>query len=161
LFEHQPIAKHERRPPPHTPPARNFTETRAPSPPVVYPSNPASPQQQDMPENVGHHAVSPGACLGEDHEELPATAIHVDHLKTTREFISALEKANVSSTGLDEEMIERLIGSPQHELQIDDADILFSLELFLSLNTLPQKAYHDARKAVMKRHSEHPVLSWE
>jgi hypothetical protein len=58
-------------------------------------------------------------------------------------------------------MIEQLLDPPQHELHIDDPNIVFSLELFLSLNTSSQKAYHDARRAAMKRHPEDAVLLWE
>jgi hypothetical protein len=105
--------------------------------------------------------------------EVPSTAININldelselaklaEIKTTMKFIQALETASLDDdTGLDPEAIKRLRDAPQHPIDITDPDLRLSLDLFISVENSSQETYMSARRAIMRRHPEDEILTYD
>jgi hypothetical protein len=57
--------------------------------------------------------------------------------------------------------VERLRNPAQTPLVLDDPDEILSLELFVALSRSSQTAYGDARAAMLRRHPEDKILSYQ
>src|SRR6202040_4041599 len=63
--------------------------------------------------------------------------------------------------GLDSETIEHLRDAPQLPVGLTDTDLRLSLDLFLSVSNSTQETYISARKAILRRHPEDQILTYD
>ena len=78
------------------------------------------------------------------------------------QYIQALESASLSDEmGLDSETIDRLRDAPQVPVDLTDPDLRLSLDLFLSVSNSSQETYISARKAILRRHPEDEILTYD
>jgi hypothetical protein len=87
--------------------------------------------------------------------------IPLDHLRYAHQFIEALKTSTLEDGGLRAEDVHRLCHPEQQPLILDNPDISFSLELFMSMSGSSQQTYRDAREAVLRCHPNNKVLSYE
>ena len=86
----------------------------------------------------------------------------LDDIKLAMRFIRALEIASLDDEmGLDPETIEYLRDAPQFPVETIDPDLRLSLDLFLSVSNSSQETYTSARKAILRRHPEDSMLSYD
>ena len=91
----------------------------------------------------------------------PDVEIYIDDLKTACEFIDGLHNASLDDENLPEDVLARLRHPLEHPLDIDNPDIRLSVELFLSIGNASQDTYTSARAAVLRRHPNDPILSFD
>lgn len=92
-----------------------------------------------------------------------AEATELGDLKVTWEFVNAIRNTSLEdeSTKLTPEMIARLRNPPVETLVMPDSDTLLSLELYLSLYNSSEDSYNTAHSAILHRHPNDPVLSYQ
>ncbi|KAF8573643.1 hypothetical protein K439DRAFT_1229992, partial [Ramaria rubella] len=82
----------------------------------------------------------------------------VESLKTVQDFIHAPQDASLDNGDLEEEALFRLCNPPEHELEIEDPDEIFSLEQFLATQNSSQETYAKICQSHNKRYPEEPML---
>lgn len=96
-----------------------------------------------------------------DLEELSAVA-KLDHIKQAMEFILALEKASLDDrfSKLGPEALWRLRNPPTCPANITTPDLRLGLDLFLSTINSSQQTYTDTRKAILRRHPDDDIPTY-
>ncbi|OBZ66066.1 hypothetical protein A0H81_13935 [Grifola frondosa] len=87
-------------------------------------------------------------------------ASHIEDIRIAQEFIELLKHATLDESGLHADALARLRNPPQQPLQIDDPDILLSLEIYLAISNASQETYDHVRSAILRRHPETKILSY-
>jgi hypothetical protein len=90
----------------------------------------------------------------------PTAHIHLDHLLDARLWVEDLKLCERGKTGLSPKALDAIQNPPQTPLELDE-DTDFSLELFIACSGSSQQTYRDAREAVLRRHPDQPILSYE
>ena len=118
---------------------------------------PAAPHDSMFPEEI------PNAIQYEDIDldELSALA-KLDHIKQAMEFIRALEEASLDDgvSKLDPEALHRLRHPPTCPAEITSPDLRLGLDLFLSTINSSQQTYTSARKAILRRHPDDDIPTY-
>ena len=83
----------------------------------------------------------------------------VDELRTSIYFIKALRCASLDNGDLTEDALARL-RHPQHVLEIEDPNELYSLKQYLATQNASQQTYHDIRGNHHDRFPALPMLSY-
>jgi hypothetical protein len=116
-------------------------QSRTPSP---RPTSPQSSSTSDIANDYWQPEVEPV----------------VDELKSSLDFIHALQNASLDDGGLSEEALRRLRNPPQHILEIDDPVELLSLRHFLGTSNASQHTYANVQKVHNDTFPEQPMLSY-
>jgi hypothetical protein len=97
-----------------------------------------------------------------DLEELSDIA-RLKDIKIAMEFVRLLEVASLDSphSCLDEATTNRLRNPPRAPANISDPDLRLGLDLFLANINSSQKAYSASRDAILRRHPDDEVPSYE
>lgn len=129
-------------------------------PPGVVPADPGCLDETSEPSNPDLESPPPNADI--NLEELASLA-RLDDIKTSMEFIRALEGASLDGphSRLDSNTIERLRNPPMSPVDISDPDLRLGLDLFLATLNCSQKAYTASRSAILRRHPDDEVPSYE
>ena len=95
-------------------------------------------------------------------EELSDIA-QLDDMKIAMGFIRAIENASLDDDDcrLGEEAIDRLRHPPQQPVDIDSPDLRLGLDLFNSLSNSSQETYTSVRQAILRRHPEDNIPSYD
>ncbi|CDO75975.1 hypothetical protein BN946_scf184888.g25 [Trametes cinnabarina] len=104
-------------------------------------------------------AAGEGGAAEEEMEEVMVT---LEDMKRALDFIKLLKGASLDSvhSGLDEDTRERLRNPPQEIVEIEDDNIMLSIELYVTLSNTSQHYYEDVRKLLMKRKPKLDLLSY-
>ncbi|KAF8813455.1 hypothetical protein BYT27DRAFT_7220393 [Phlegmacium glaucopus] len=88
---------------------------------------------------------------------------HLKDLKLSMEFIQALDKASLDDeySGLDSDTTERLRNPPTSRPDISNPDFRLGLDLFLASIKSSQDTYNMSRDAVLRRHPDDKVPSYD
>ncbi|CDO73553.1 hypothetical protein BN946_scf185014.g23 [Trametes cinnabarina] len=107
----------------------------------------------------GEAAAAEGEAEDEAMEEVSVT---LEDMRRALDFIQLLKGASLDSvhSGLDEETRERLRNPPQEIVEIEDDNVMLSIELYVTLNNTSQHYYEDVRKLLMKRKPDLALLSY-
>ncbi|CDO76955.1 hypothetical protein BN946_scf184685.g1, partial [Trametes cinnabarina] len=102
---------------------------------------------------------SAAAASEDEMEEVPVT---MDDMKRALDFIKLLKGASLDSVhaGLSAETRNQLRNPPQHVLEIDDPNVLMSIELYVTLSNTSQHYYEDVRQLFMKHKPDAELLSY-
>ena len=84
----------------------------------------------------------------------------VDELRTSIDFVKALRCASLNNDDLTEDALARLRHPPQHVLEIQDPNELYSLKQYLATQNASQQTYHDIRSNHTDRFPDIPMLSY-
>ncbi|EMD38713.1 hypothetical protein CERSUDRAFT_48591, partial [Gelatoporia subvermispora B] len=84
----------------------------------------------------------------------------IQDIQTALDFIKSVRNATLDNSGLPAHVVERLRNPITHLLEIKDRDLLYSLDLWLSINNASQETYNDVRQASLRRHPRDNVLSF-
>src|SRR6202142_2081176 len=95
-------------------------------------------------------------------EELSDIA-QLDDMKIAMGFICAIENTSLDDDDcrLGEEAIDRLRHPPQQPVDIDSPDLRLGLDLFNSLSNSSQETYTSVRQAILRRHPEDNIPSYD
>ncbi len=85
----------------------------------------------------------------------------MEDLQTALAFIEGVKHAKLDDSKLDPEVIKRLRNPIEAPLEIEDEDKLFSMKLFSVTAGSSQATYKEVREAILDRHPEDPILSYE
>ncbi len=85
----------------------------------------------------------------------------MEDLQTALAFIEGVKHAKLDDSKLDPEVIKRLRNPIEAPLEIEDRDKLFSMKLFSVTAGSSQATYKEVREAILDRHPEDPILSFE
>jgi hypothetical protein len=99
--------------------------------------------------------------LDEDRDSEPDVEIHIEDLKIACEFINGLRNASLDNEDLPEDVLTRLRHPLEQPLDIDDPDIRLSIDLFLSISNASQDTYTSVRAAILRRHPDNLILSFD
>ncbi|OBZ71729.1 hypothetical protein A0H81_08962 [Grifola frondosa] len=108
--------------------------------------------------NSGEDWIDPGSLAAPAPNEPdvplvePELVPKIEDIKTAIEFIKLLRTATLQESGLEPEDLERLCNPPQEPLEIDDPDLLLSLELFLAVSNASRETYNSVRDAIIRRY---------
>ena len=96
-----------------------------------------------------------------DLDELSALA-KLDHIKQAMEFIRALEGASLDDgvSKLDPEALHRLRHPLTSSAEMMSPDLRLGLDLFLSTINSSQQTYTSARKAILRRHPDDDIPTY-
>jgi hypothetical protein len=88
--------------------------------------------------------------------------VQLSDLRESMEFIRALENAQLDDrfSKLSSAVINRLRDPPTYPPNINDPDLRFGLDLFISVINSPQETYTSARKAVLRRHPDDQIPTY-
>ncbi|KAK6978272.1 hypothetical protein R3P38DRAFT_2809258 [Favolaschia claudopus] len=75
----------------------------------------------------------------------------VDDLKTSLEFISAVKDASLDNGDLDSDTLARLRDPPTHSIEINNADLRFTLDIFLATTHASEEVFNAVRQASLPR----------
>ncbi|KII89767.1 hypothetical protein PLICRDRAFT_564772 [Plicaturopsis crispa FD-325 SS-3] len=118
----------------------------------------------------GHGAAASAASASADLEAdaaagrgPPSDVPEIEDIRITNQFIDLLKHASLDDgvEGLDPETIELLRHPVEHTLDVDDPDLRLSIDLFLAATTASQATYIATRAAILRRHPESTVLSFD
>ena len=87
--------------------------------------------------------------------------VHLDELKISVAFIELLRSASLDDEGLDDEVLQWLRNPLKEPLDVTDADLRLSIDLFLSVSNASQDTYSTTRDAIHRRHPADEVLSYD
>jgi hypothetical protein len=108
------------------------------------------------------HGTEVSSQTGDINVDDLAELVQLDNIKLVMQYIQALESASLSDEmGLDSETIDRLRDAPQVPVDLTDPDLRLSLDLFLSVSNSSQETYISARKAILRRHPEDEILTYD
>ncbi len=82
-------------------------------------------------------------------------------LQIALQFIEEVKNAKLDDEKLDPDVLNRLRNPMQVPLVIEDPDTLFSIKLFSATSKASQATYSEVREAILERHPENPILSYE
>jgi hypothetical protein len=102
--------------------------------------------------------ASTGLSDNDDPESTPA---YLDEIKISLAFIDGLKKASLDNEDLDDNVRTRLRNPPQETLDVDDPDLRLSLDIFLAVSNASQDTYTNVRNAILRRHPETRILSFD
>ncbi|GBE89768.1 hypothetical protein SCP_1700930 [Sparassis crispa] len=85
----------------------------------------------------------------------------IEEIKIAEEFIRLLKQASLETSGLDANTIHRLHHPIEAPLDIDDPDLLLSIEIFLSVTNASQATYTAVRGAILHRYPENTILTFD
>jgi hypothetical protein len=86
---------------------------------------------------------------------------HLKDMKVAMEFIQILEGATLDNSKLDKDIIERLRNPPNFPADVGDPDLQLGLRLFLATINASQETYTSSREAIMLRHPDDQVPSFD
>ena len=88
--------------------------------------------------------------------------VQLSDLRESMEFIRALENARLDDqfSKLSSALINRLRDPPTYPVDIDNPDLRFGLDLFISVINSPQETYTSAREAVLRRHPDDQIPTY-
>ncbi|EGN96875.1 hypothetical protein SERLA73DRAFT_75722 [Serpula lacrymans var. lacrymans S7.3] len=139
----------------------SFNDTTQNLPPTTDSSHnsqnpPPPPDPSHNSDRVYHHGIDI------DIDVLAETA-RLEDIQIAIQFIQALKNAtlNDEANKLDKDMLHRLQDPPQASLDIDDPDVLLSIETFMALSNSSQETYHLIRKAILHRYPDSKMLSYD
>jgi len=108
------------------------------------------------------HGTEVSSQTGDINVDDLAELVQLNDIKLVMQYIQALESASLSDEmGLDSETIDRLQDAPQVPVDLTDPDLRLSLDLFLSVSNSSQETYISARKAILRRHPEDEILTYD
>ncbi|EMD33182.1 hypothetical protein CERSUDRAFT_24921, partial [Gelatoporia subvermispora B] len=84
----------------------------------------------------------------------------IEDIQIALDYIKSIRQATLDDSALPTHVLERLRAPVTHQLDKVDPDLLFSLELWLSINNASEETYHQVRQAALRRHPKDPVLSY-
>jgi hypothetical protein len=131
----------------------------------------AQQQQDDIQQDLGANFGQQSAPAPQ--EDIPAgVGMNLDELSDIAQlkdmtqsmaFICALEVASLDDEDvkLSPEALERLRNLPQQPVDVIDPDLHLSLDLFLSISNASQGTYSSIREAILHRHPEDEILSYD
>lgn len=108
----------------------------------------------------------PGALIHNDNDVLPpeeyqeAQLPRVQDLRHAEEFVRAVRNATLATEPLAEDVLERLRNPPTYPLDLSDADLRMSIDLYLAVRNASEETYNATRTAIMRRHPEDHILSY-
>ncbi|EIW51939.1 uncharacterized protein TRAVEDRAFT_136440 [Trametes versicolor FP-101664 SS1] len=111
------------------------------------PREPSASPEPELPE----HEVPLGTPEPEPVIDNPIKPVLKD-LQLNMEFIELLKTASLADSGLDPDVLHRILNPPQYPLEIDDPDVLYSIDLFFATLNASEETYEDARQAYIRRH---------
>jgi hypothetical protein len=82
-------------------------------------------------------------------------------MKLAMEFIQALQEASLDDSKLDKDIIERLRNPPTYPADVGNLDLQLGLRLFLAMVNSSQETYASSREAIMIRHPDDQVPSFD
>ncbi|KAL6301922.1 hypothetical protein BKA93DRAFT_861789 [Sparassis latifolia] len=85
----------------------------------------------------------------------------IEEIKIAEEFIRLLKQASLETSGLDANTIHRLHHPIEAPLDIDNPDLLLSIEIFLSVTNASQATYTAVRGAIFHRYPENTILTFD
>ena len=95
-------------------------------------------------------------------EDTSAPKSRIEDVQIALEFIELLKTAKLDDSGLETEDLDRLRNPTQTPIDtLDDPDFRLSLNLFLACSNASQKTYNAARDAILRRHPNDKVLSYD
>jgi hypothetical protein len=120
-------------------------------------------------QTVGSRSPSPEPPLDNDHPSGPdieelCGIVEDEDLALYLEFIKLLRSASLDDTSMkmDEEDLERLRNPPTYEITLEsEPDLRLALDLFLANYTSSVDAYNQNRKAMLRRHPEDEVYTYD
>ncbi|KAK7040579.1 hypothetical protein R3P38DRAFT_2769014 [Favolaschia claudopus] len=80
-------------------------------------------------------------------------------LKTSLEFISAVKDASLDNGDLDSDSLARLRDPPTHPIEINNADLRFTLDIFLAATRASEEVFNVVRQASLRRHPDDKVFT--
>ncbi len=115
-----------------------------------------------FPLKMGMGGDGDGDASEDEEEDLedPGSA-NLEDLQTALAFIEGVKHAKLDDSKLDPEVIKRLRNPIEAPLEIEDEDKLFSMKLFSVTAGSSQATYKEVREAILDRHPEDPILSYE
>ncbi len=116
-------------------------------------------EAQGTGENGGNNLDEDPEQEDED-EEGPGSA-NLEEQQITLEFIELVKHAKLDDSKLDPEVIHRLRNPVEAPLEIGDPDKLLSMKLFSATARSSQVTYTEVREAILERHPDNPILSYE
>ena len=98
-----------------------------------------------------------------DSAELPederGTNSRIEHIKTSLEFIKAIQNATLDNGKMDQDTIDRLRNPSEEIVDISDRDIRFSLDLYMACRNASEATYNSVRKSIIHRFPKISILS--
>ncbi|KAL6303322.1 hypothetical protein BKA93DRAFT_735348, partial [Sparassis latifolia] len=85
----------------------------------------------------------------------------IEEIRIADEFIRILKEATLENSGLDTETINRLRHPIEAPLDIDDPDMLLSLEVFLSVTNASQDTYTSVCTAILRRYPDNTICTFD
>lgn len=89
----------------------------------------------------------------------PPINVTLEDMKHSLEFIRLLQNATLDKSNLPPEVIERIRDPPNTSLNIEDADILFWIEIYIAVGNASEETYNAVRAAVIRRYPDMNALS--
>ena len=125
-------------------------------------SDRADPGSLDDIETQGNQIDDylPPLPLDIDLQELSDIA-HLKDMKLAMEFIQALQDASLDGSKLDKDIIGRLRNPPTYPADVGNPDLQLGLRLFLATVNSSQETYASSREAIMLRHPDNEVPSFD
>ena len=122
-------------------------------------ADPGSLDDNETQGNQGDEYIPP-LPLDIDLQELSNIA-HLKDMKLAMEFIQALQEASLDDSNLDKDIIERLRNPPTFPADVRNPDLQLGLRLFLAMVNSSQQTYASSREAIMIRHPDDQVPSFD
>lgn len=89
----------------------------------------------------------------------PPIKVTLADMKDSLEFIRLIQEATLDGSNLSAEVIDRIRNPPQEPLKIDDADVLYWVEIYMAVGNASEETYHAVRAATMRRYPLMKALS--
>jgi hypothetical protein len=125
-------------------------------------TDPGSLDDDEINETRGNQLDEylPPPPLEIDLQELSDIA-HLKDMKLTMKFIQALQEASLDDSKLDKDIIERLRHPPTYPADVENPDLQLGIRLFLAMANSSQETYASSREAIMLRHPEDQIPSFD
>lgn len=138
--------------------------SRSPTPPLNF-QQPSSPQSQPN-ANRSASPDNPNGSTSEmdDPEESvsPDPVANLEQFRISQEFVDALRNASLDNSQLEPDDLDRLWNPSRESLDLtEDPDLCLSIDLFLAVGNASQETYNSARAAILRRHPNDNVLSYD
>ncbi len=143
--------------PPITPEEDANEEHNLTDPGCLDETNARGGHSQNLDQNIGNGDAGP--CLEDLFENT-----RLAELRLAQDFIRELKNATLDGVhcGLNPESLSRLRNPPTVPFTLDDQpDLRLSFELFLASLKASVDVYNTSRKAILRRHPEDNILSYE
>jgi hypothetical protein len=96
-----------------------------------------------------------------DADRFDGPPTHIYDIKIALAFIDKIKSASLDDENHDTTILQRLRHPYQHPLDVHDPDLRLSIDLFLSVNDSSQDTYNRAHDAILRRHPDDAILSYD